>query len=177
MKIKYMFLSAVLLGAVVLSSCDKNDDNNNNNQLNDTDRNFLVNASISNNAEIQLANLAVNKAVSPVVSAFAQQMITDHTTAQSDLKDLGNSTNFTIADSVDAMHQALNDLLSTLEGSAFDSAYIHSQVGDHDRAITLFTTEQNSGINASVKGYANTYLPKIQMHRSMADSIATNMFP
>ena len=176
MKIKYMFLPAFLLASVVLSSCDKNDDNKGN-DLNATDKNFLVNASISNNAEIELANLAVSKAVSPVVTSFAQQMITDHTTAQSDLKDVANKVNFAITDSIDALHQVLKDQLTTLEGSAFDSAYIHSQVADHDQALSLYNLEQTSGNQNGVLYYANNYKPKIQMHRDLADSIATNMFP
>jgi putative membrane protein len=160
-----------------LVACDKDDDNNNNNQLNTTDRTFMLNASLSNSAEIDAANLAVTKSATPAITAFAQQMITEHTTAQSELKTLGTSVSYAVSDSIDSAHISIKQMLDTLSGRAFDSAYIYNQVTDHQSAVTNFQTEQSSGQNASVKSYANTYLPHIQAHLQAADSIATSLFP
>jgi putative membrane protein len=102
-------------------------------------------------------------------------MVTDHTTAQNDLKTLGTNVNVAVADSIDSMHGSLIDTLKTLSGRAFDSVYIMSQIKDHQTVISNFQQEINSGNKTDVISYANKYLPKLQMHLQMADSIATLM--
>ena len=62
--------------------------------------------------------------------------------------------------------------LNSLSGHSFDSAYISSQVMDHQAAVTLFQNEISNGNNSSVKSYASTYLPHIQMHLQKADSLS-----
>jgi putative membrane protein len=56
---------------------------------------------------------------------------------------------------------------------SFDTAYINSQVKDHQAAVNLFQSEISAGATQSVKDYASKYLPHIQMHLNMADSIRT----
>ncbi len=64
-------------------------------------------------------------------------------------------------------------MLSAMTGRSFDSAYVHGQVTDHQTAVTLFQNENISGNNTKVKTYVNNYLPVIEMHLMMADSLAT----
>jgi putative membrane protein len=78
-----------------------------------------------------------------------------------------------VKDTIDAQHQMLMSRLDTLNGLAFDTVYINSQVKDHQANVTLFQSEVSAGSNQSVKDYASKYLPHIQMHLNMADSIRT----
>ena len=71
-------------------------------------------------------------------------------------------------------HVALGAQLLTLDGRAFDSVYIHSQVSDHQKAITFFQNEIDKGNNSRLKNYANTQLPHLQEHLRIADSLAAN---
>lgn len=159
------------LTALIFSACKK-DDNSNSNTVSASDKTFVMQASMSNTAEVQAGNLASSKASSAAVKAFAQYMVTEHTTAQTDLQKVASTYNLTLADSVDASHVALLSQLNALSGRAFDSVYIHSQITDHQNALNLFNNEISSGTNASVKNYASTYKPHIQMHLNMADSIS-----
>jgi len=61
--------------------------------------------------------------------------------------------------------------LSMLMGMAFDSTYINSQVMDHQAAIQLFQSEASNGNDSRLRDYAQKYLPKLQMHLQMADSV------
>lgn len=167
-------LFACLLTGTALLSCDKNDDGNNN-DLNAQDRNFILQASLSNTAEIQTGTLASTKGDSSAIKMFGEMMNTDHTQAQTDLKSVGTTVGVTVPDSIDAAHVTLMQTLNGLSGREFDSVYITNQITDHQATIAAFQAEQTSGGRSQVMDFANTYLPKIQMHLQKADSIATAM--
>jgi putative membrane protein len=160
-----------MLAPVVLFSCSKDDEDS----LNSTDQTFLMQASVSNTTEIQAGQLAATKASSAIVKSFGQNMVAEHTLAQSDLKTIGSNVGMAVKDSVDPAHVVIMQQLTALTRRAFDSAYIRTQLNDHQMTQTMFQTELNSGSHSEVKNYANTYLPHIQMHYTRADSIATAM--
>jgi putative membrane protein len=162
------------LALVLLSSCDKNDDNNNN-EINSTDQNFMTQVAIGNKAEIMAGQLAATKGNSAGVRSFGQLMVTEHGQAQSDLQSLATSLSRTLPDSVDAEHQALMTRLNSLSGYSFDTAYINSQVKDHQKTVTLFQAEIINGNNDIVQNYATKYLPHIQMHLQKADSLSITL--
>ena len=170
MKLKTFFLMAVMLmGITIFSSCDDDDDTD---VVNNQDRNFMLMAGMNNFAEIGAGNLAATKATENGVKTLGQQMVTDHTTAQTELKAIGTSANVAVKDSLDAAHVALMQTLQSLSGREFDSAYMVNQVTDHQNAINLFEQEIQSGNRLQIKSYAEKYLPKLRMHHHMADSIA-----
>jgi putative membrane protein len=167
------YVTASLCAAVIFWSCDKNDDNNNNNtDINNTDRNFTLQASMSNFAEVDAGQAAASKG-STAVAAFGQMMVTDHTMAQAMLDSIASSYTLAAPDSLDAEHAALKTQLAALTGRSFDSVYIHSQVNDHQKAIDLFNDEVSNGHNYQLTNYASSLLPKLQMHLQMADSVST----
>jgi putative membrane protein len=168
---KKVYLTATLALAI-FTSCSRDDnDSNPGNMTNSQDMTFVMQASVSNTAEIQAGQLAATKGTNPSVRSFGQFMVTEHTTAQNDLKNVGTAIGVAVKDSVDPMHVALMQRLNTLSGRTFDTAYMNAQVLDHQNTINLFNTELTSGNRTEVKNYASTYLPHIQMHYTMADSI------
>lgn len=166
---KFFLVSGI---ALALLSCKKD---KNNNDVNSTDQSFLTQAAVGNKAEIMAGQLAAEKGTNASVKAFGQMMVTEHGQAQTDLQNLYTSLGKTMPDSVDAEHQAFMTQLSSLSGRAFDSAYINSQITDHQKTVTVFQTEINNGNNTSVRNYASTYLPHIQMHLQKADSISKTL--
>jgi putative membrane protein len=158
------------LALAILLSCNKND--NNNNDINSTDQNFVLQVAISNKAEIMAGQLAATKGSNAGAKEFGQMMVTEHGQAQADLQNVASGTGITSPDSVDAEHRALMVRLDSLTGRSFDTAYINSQVKDHQKTISIFQTEISNGNNSSVRNYANTYLPHIQMHLQKADSLS-----
>jgi putative membrane protein len=169
MKLKTLLFGCVLATAFV--ACDKDEDE----EVNEQDRTFVRMASISNRAEIELGNLALSKAADASVRNFAQMMVTDHTTAQAQLRqtiDDIDMQNASINDSLGTTHVALRQRLMGLSGRGFDSVYMNSQVMMHMQSIALFQAEANGGASTSLRNYANSKLPNLQTHYNMADSIA-----
>jgi putative membrane protein len=175
MKRKSLFLAGLFLASVIIPSCDDDDDVVN--TINNADTEFMLKASLSNSAELNLGTLASTKATNTAVKAFAQTMVAEHTAAQAELKALGTSVGYAVKDTVDPGHMALKTQLTGLAaGRVFDSTYIWVQVADHQAAITAFQAEQTGGRQSNVVAYANTNLPKIQAHFTRADSIARAYF-
>src|SRR3954470_17402648 len=90
MNSKQWMLGAFALAA--LASCKKDDDEQ---TMNDTDRNFMTQASFSNNAEVDAGNTAATMASMASVKNFGSMMVTDHTKAQSDLRSVGTQVGVT----------------------------------------------------------------------------------
>jgi len=171
--LKSLYMKRILLVAVVaaLLGCNKDDDDNSNN-LNSTDTDFTMKATMGNTAEISAGQMASLKATAANVKAFGQMMVSDHGTAKTELHNIASDLNLYSPDSLDAQHVALAAQLSTLTGRAFDSVYIHSQVNDHLQTISLFQNEINSGMNSRLKNYANDQMPHLQLHLQNAQAIA-----
>jgi len=163
-------LGIALICAVVFVACNKDDDDDN--TMNQTDLNFMTMASYSNHNEIAAGRIADSSAVDSAVDMFGRMMVMDHTTAETELTSLAQQMGTSIPQMPDSAHIAMGQMLRSLAGTTtFDQTYISSQVTDHQATISLFQNEINNGINQSVKAYAQKYLPKIQMHKQMADSI------
>ena len=156
-----------------LISCDKDDENPPPTDVSTTDRNFVVLASMGNQAEIQTSQLALTRGTDTAIKSFAQMMIMDHQMATARLDSIASDLGLYVPDSLDAEHVALHAQLDTLSGYAFDSVYINSQVVDHQENIALFQTERDNGTNQRLRDYAGSLLPHLQMHLQRADSIAS----
>ena len=167
MKLNKFFAGTALSALLLLTACDKNNDEEN---VNAQDTNFVMQASMSNRAEIELGNLALTRAANDSVKYFAQLMITEHTNAQTDLRDVVDDLdiNIDLEQPLTADMMAARNMLAALNGRAFDSVYMRSQVMSHQMTIANFQTELNAGGSDRVKAYANEYLPHVQMHYNMA---------
>lgn len=159
------------LAVAILSACNKNNDDD----LNSTDQTFMAQVAMGNRAEIMAGQLAATKGNSAAVKAFGQMMVTEHTMAQTDLQNLASSLNVSLPGGVPPEDSLLMIRLNSLSGRSFDTAYINSQVMDHQKTLNIFQMELNNGNHQSVRNYASQYLPHIQMHYQKADSISRTL--
>ena len=166
-------LSSLLVASVLFTACNKDDQDNNN--LNETDRNFMMQSAFGNNAEISAGQLAATKGMNLAVRNYGQMMVNDHTTAKAELATLANETGTALPIGLDSAHQVLAQQLASLSGYSFDSLYIASQIMDHQTMQNLMQNEINNGNDGRVMNYAEKYLPKINHHLHMADSIKAGL--
>ena len=139
------------------------------------DKTFATEAAHGGLAEVQLGQLALQKASSPKVKEFAQRMVTDHGKANDELKTLAQSKNITLPAGVDAKAKATHDRLAKLSGPAFERAYMQDMVAGHRKAVAAFKKESTSGKDPEVKAWATKTLPTIEEHLKMAQDIAKNV--
>ena len=138
--------------------------------LTSADTAFTMKAAQGGLAEVQLGQLAVNRATNPAVRQFGQRMIGDHTKANDQLKQIAQQQKMTLPASLGAKDQALYDKLQNLSGPQFDKAYMKAMVKDHEEDIKEFQKEADHGKDPSIQSFASQVLPILSDHLSMAKS-------
>jgi putative membrane protein len=169
---KFILLSLVL--TVTMWGC-KEDDNQP--ALSDTDKQFVAAALFANLAEVQLGYIASDQASDAEVKAFGSKMINDHQTAYSELQRLAVDKKEPGMAEIPQEHTQLKERLMTMTGYEFDTAYVHTQVKDHQKAITLFQNAQANGQDDDVKAYAAKYLPHLQEHLTNVQTLQNKLEP
>lgn len=137
---------------------------------------FVEKAAVAGLFEIETSQLALQRATKPELKEFAQMMVTDHTAANNELKDLigsGQVTDVThVPNALDADHQAkLEALKAAANGPAFDAKYHELQLQGHKDAVALFEAQSTRGDHANLKDWATKTLPKLKEHLSRIEAI------
>ncbi len=123
-------------------------------------------------AEVELGNLAVERARNADVKSFAQRMVDDHSKAHDELKSLAGRKNWTLPSTLDHQHQMLKDRLSKLRDDAFDREYMKEMVKDHNHDVAMFRHYADHGDDPDLKAWAGKTLPTLEEHQAMARSTA-----
>jgi putative membrane protein len=143
------------------------------NRLKTADNTFVTKAAQGGMAEVELGRLATERAANAKVKQFGQQMVDDHTKANDELKSIASGKGVTLPSMLDSKDQATKNKLSSLQGAAFDRAYMEDMVSDHEKDIAEFQREADHGTDADMKAFASKTLPTLQHHLQMAkDALA-----
>ncbi len=118
--------------------------------------------------EVQLGEMAAQKAVSQEVKEFGQRMVEDHSKANEELKQLASTQNVTLPTTLMSEHQKTVDKLSGLSGEKFDKAYMKAMVKDHDKDIKKFQKAAENASEPELKSWAEKTLMVLEEHHLMA---------
>jgi putative membrane protein len=132
---------------------------------------FFVKAADGGMAEVAAGKLAQEKATNPKVKEFASMMVTDHTGANSGLKELASKKNVTLPDTVSTDHQKSAADLGKKTGKDFDKAYMDMQVKDHEKTVDLFKDGSKNVKDTELKAFIDQTLPKLQAHLDAAKAL------
>jgi len=141
-------------------------------QLNMADRKFVKDAAHGGMAEVELGQLAAEKASSDDVKKFGQRMVDDHSKANDDLKQLATKKGVHVPQQLSAKDKATKARLSKLSGEQFDKAYMANMVRDHKKDVAEFRRETESAKDPDVKNFAASTLPTLEDHLKQAQSLA-----
>jgi putative membrane protein len=97
----------------------------------DRDKDFINEMSMGGMADVELGKLASERGLSADVKQFGQMMVTDHTKAGDELKQVASRFNMTPANGIDDEHRQLRDKLMKLQGAEFDREYMNAMVDGH----------------------------------------------
>ncbi len=140
-----------------------------------SDQAFIKEAAIGGMEEVELGNLAKQKASSNDVKQFGDRMVTDHGKANDELKQVAHQKNIELPASLDAKHKATVDRLSKLSGDAFDKAYMKEMLSDHRHDVSAFKRESSSAKDSDVKQFASKTLPTLEDHLKLAENTASKV--
>ncbi|WP_445637768.1 DUF4142 domain-containing protein [Nostoc sp. DSM 114161] len=142
------------------------------NNLSSLDRQFINEAAQDGLAEVQLGQLASERAASNSVKQFGQRMVQDHTQVNNQLQQLATQKGVTLPKTLNNENKQLSQRLSKLSGAQFDREYINQMVQAHQKDVAAFENQAQQGQDTDLKAFAAQTLPALQEHLQEARSIA-----
>jgi len=136
-----------------------------------SDHDFAAEATSGGMSEVKLGQLALQKGNSKAVKSFGERMITDHSKAGDDLRQIAAEESIHLPEDMPKTEQALYDRLSKLQGVQFARAYAQTMVKGHEKDLGAFEKEASSGSDPKLKDFANRTLPTLKDHLRQAKEI------
>ncbi len=137
-----------------------------------TDSSFFKNAAEGGMAEVELGQLAQQKASSPAVKEFGAMMIKDHSAVNQKLKALASAKDVSLPDGPSLMQKASKAKLEMMSGASFDKSYVKEMIDDHKTDIKEFRKEASEGKDPQAKSLAAATLPTLEAHLQKIEAIA-----
>lgn len=133
---------------------------------------FTQASAMSDMYEIAAGKIALEKAESDEVRAFAQMMVADHTTSSKALQDAVATSGQTLAmpTELDAEHRAQVDILNSLQGAAFDREYLSQQMAAHRKALAILKAYAGNGDVAELRQFAQGTISVVQKHHDWLEA-------
>lgn len=138
----------------------------------DVDKEFVSKAGASGLAEVQMGNLALQRAASPAVKEYARKMVADHQRAAEELSQLATMKGLALPTELGQPHKGGLEHLTMLNGAEFDKAYMQHMVGDHETAVADFEKAAIGASDSDVKAWAAKMLPTLKEHLQTAKDVA-----
>lgn len=136
------------------------------------DREFVHSAMKSGMAEVQLGQLAEQKAASPDVKQLAQKIVQDHDQLLSEMKPFAQQLGVKQPKAVSKKNEKLDAKLQGLSGAQFDDAYLKAMVKDHENDLSNFRHEAETTQDPKLKQAAQQCEQMIQAHLKLIKQVA-----
>lgn len=128
--------------------------------LSDADTAFANTVAASGAFQTQAGSLAATKARRPAVKRYGSDLSDAYTKNMGQMQSAVASKNVTLTstpDQADALAR-----LQTLNGAAFERAYLNAVVADLRSSVQAYQAEIANGTDADLKALAQTNLPTVQ---------------
>ncbi|HEX8948573.1 MAG TPA: DUF4142 domain-containing protein [Dissulfurispiraceae bacterium] len=140
--------------------------------LSRTDKQFVHAAASGGMMEVQLGQMAQQKAQSPEVKDFGSRMVTDHGRANDELKKIAQQKNIALPDQLSKSDKKSVDKLSKASGADFDKKYMETMVKDHANDVAVFRGAAQKVKDPDLNGWATKTLPVLEQHLKLAKDTA-----
>lgn len=122
-----------------------------------------------NSADIEIAELGAIKGESPEVRALAVMVLRDHATVRQMARDIAEDSGikYTVPTDNDSavQHKATRERLQSLDGAAFDRAYLAHEAQFHTAAIKAVKTALIPGAKSEeFRNHLKAVLPGFEHH-------------
>jgi putative membrane protein len=157
------------------ASDNSSDRNSSSKKLSWSDRRFITKVAEGNQDEIQVAQLAIQRASSPDVKNFAQQLVNDHTQLGQELQTLASSKDVQLKADTKTPHE--ENKLSKASGTDFDREFVKEMISEHKKDVKQFQDRVEDSKDSELKAFAQSTLPKLQHHLQMAQQLEQSIIP
>ncbi len=140
--------------------------------LSKSDASWVVDVANAGMTEVELSKVAKDKAVNARLKSFADMMVTDHTKANDQLKQIAATKSITLPANLSDDSQKKLDALNKKTGKDFDKEYTDDMLEGHRKAVNKFQDGSKNLNDADLKNFATQTLPTLQMHQDSIKAIA-----
>ena len=132
---------------------------------------FLVRAANGGMEEMQLGEIARQKAVNRKVKDFGAMMVKDHSAENDFVKALAVRRNVTLPTTVGDQEKEEINNLNKKSGVAFDRAYMKNMIRNYTKKINLFENASDKVKDVEVKTFIDNALPQLRNYLDSAKAI------
>lgn len=137
------------------------------------DEKALQDMAQANINEIAAAKIALSKAQSSEVKAFAQKMVDDHGGALTKVQTVAQQKSVTLPTEPDAKHKEMAARLEKQSGDAFDKMYMENAgVMDHQMVLSKLQSDAKNIKDPDVKTLADAHTPVVEQHLKSAQQMS-----
>jgi len=142
-------------------------------RLSSGDEKALKDMAQANINEVAAAKIALSKAESSDVKAFAQKMVDDHGAALTKVQALAEQKGVTLPTEPDAQHKAMAAQLEKQSGDAFDKMYMENAgTKDHQMVLSKLQSDAKNIKDPDVKALADAHTPVVEQHLKAAQQMS-----
>ena len=150
-----------------------------------SDDDFVRDVAMKNMAEIELSRMALEKATSPDVKAFAERAVSDHAAAAEKLKSVVSGQPIEWPAQLDDKHRKTADELGSTQGADFDRDYVDAMIEGHQdlaaklearldvQSLADWKTAAAGRTRSNALPEPKTALPDVQVRPGKSDNEGT----
>jgi putative membrane protein len=139
------------------------------------DRRFVTKAADAGTDEVQMAQLAAQRATNPEVRSFAQKLAGDHEKVNTELTEIAGQKNVKL-DADDGMGRAYKRL-DKKAGAEFDQEFVEHMIDEHEKAVKLFEKAASDAKDPEIRSFASKHVTHLRDHLQQAQNLRATVMP
>jgi putative membrane protein len=128
------------------------------------DQQFILDAVRGSEREVDMGDLAREKAQNARVKEFGTRMVQDHQRAAQELKQLAAAKGLRVKDTKLGGEQPPTSWLEKLSPAQFDREYVNAMVTDHEKDVAEFRRMSRDLNDPDLRAWAAKTLPTLEDH-------------
>ena len=139
------------------------------------DRRFVTKAADDGHDEVALAELAAQRASNAEVKNFAEKLVSEHQSVNSELTQIAGQKNVKI--DTDNDKDRAYKRLSKKSGADFDQEFVEHMIDEHEKDIKMFEKAATDAKDPDVKSFAAKHVDHLKEHLQQAQSLKQTLMP
>ena len=129
-----------------------------------------------NQKEIQLSQMAIEKAQSPQVKNAAQEMLKDHQALETRVQELAKAQQLQLSDFQPATDEKqMMDRFGKLSGRQFDAAFMQNVHFSHKAAMENLKLARSEVRDPQIRSLIDQTIPKVSQHKQLSGVVQKNI--
>lgn len=139
--------------------------------LNAVDVKFVKQEAAAGMGVVKVAELGVKKAESADVKALAEKLVTDHSGANAELKQLAVDKGIDLSAVIEPADAKTFQSLEKVSGAEFDKEFLAAVVSGHKKCVSNFEAESKDAKNNDLKMWVDKMTPVLKNHLARAEEL------